>query len=316
MKHKENFSHTNPYTPLIIALIFFALVLALVVPSFQNSKKTSLEASATLSSIALRDFDFSHSPFESVVLNADIAYVRNIETEKVVFHKNADLVSPLASLAKLVTAYTALEILDREYEVVIQESDLVAVGDHGLLVGERWKLEDLVVFMLITSSNDSALAIERTANEYLKNNSSTETFLSLMNSTVQNLGFETLSFKNTSGLDLNSANVDPSAIGSAQDISLFFLHAYKTYPDIFTATSQSRSTFQTDIKTHNVENTNILLGFSRSQATGSKTGYTRTAGGNLVIISPIQGQMHIITVLKSTRDGRFSDVEELLQTLD
>jgi len=314
----EKQNHHNQYAPLILTLLFFILVVFLVLPSIQDAKKKSLEASAVLASLSLKDFDFSRSLFESIVLNADIAYVQNAQTGKVVFHKNADLVSPLASLAKLVTAYASLEILDKNYKITIQEEDLRAVGDHGLVVGESWYLEDLILFMLITSSNDASLAIERTVNEYLKSNASVmgQNLVMIMNNIVSDLNLKSLSFENVSGLDLDAETVTPSALGSAQDISLFFIHAYNKYPDIFTATARARSTFTTDIKTHNIENTNILLGFSQSRTTGSKTGYTRAAGGNLAIIAPVQEDVYIVTVLKSTREGRFSDVEELLEKID
>ena len=46
---------------------------------------------------------------------------------------------------------------------------------------------------------------------------------------------------------------------------------------------------------------------------GSKTGYTALAGGNLVVVVDI-GVDHpvVIAVLGSTYDGRFSDVEDLI----
>jgi D-alanyl-D-alanine carboxypeptidase len=48
----------------------------------------------------------------------------------------------------------------------------------------------------------------------------------------------------------------------------------------------------------------------------SKTGFTLEAGGNLgVIVSPEPGSAYVVLVMKSTKSGRFTDVEKIVKLL-
>jgi len=61
------------------------------------------------------------------------------------------------------TAIVALEMLPEETVVTIQKEDVAQEGDSGLLVGERWRLADLLRYILTTSSNDGASAVATVA---------------------------------------------------------------------------------------------------------------------------------------------------------
>jgi len=60
---------------------------------------------------------------------------------------------------------------------------------------------------------------------------------------------------------------------------------------------------------YTAENTNKLVD-SLPKTTGSKTGYTVLAGGNLVMEFDFDRPI-IITILGSTKDGRFEDMTKL-----
>lgn len=287
---------------LFLAIIFLAIIFSIVsVP--QKSKETEvLQASATES------FSFSHSSFENAILEADVAYIENLETGKAVYQKNANQILPLASLTKIMTTYTALSLFPEDTKITITESDLRGVGDHGLIVGEVWDLKDLLIFMLVSSSNDAALAIEREAEKYTDGISLPE----YMTKQARELGFKTLSFENASGLDVDTNETIPGAVGTAEEITKLFNLTYKAYPEIFIQTKEAKISFETDTKIHTAENTNIAL-HSMPGIISSKTGYTNTAGGNLSIIVNIQNVPHIVTVLHSSRGGRFEDVEKIIE---
>jgi D-alanyl-D-alanine carboxypeptidase (penicillin-binding protein 5/6) len=176
-----------------------------------------------------------------------------------------------------------------------------------LIPGETWKLEDLIVFMLVSSSNDAALAISREALEYTE----AVTFPEYMTNLAKELGFSSLQFMNASGLDVDEAETVPGAMGTAQDITKLFSLSYKAHKEIFDQTKKEKVTFSSDRKQHTAENTNIAL-HSMPGVIGSKTGYTNTAGGNLSVITEINGVPHVVTVLDSTRSGRFEDVQEII----
>ena len=287
---------------LLLAIIFLGIIFSIVsIP--EKSKETE-----TLQAAAIESFSFSHSPFENAILEADVAYIENLETGKAVYQKNANQALPLASLTKIMTTYTALKLFPEDAKITISESDLRGAGDHGLIIGEEWDLKDLLVFMLISSSNDAALAIEREAEKYTNGLSLPE----YMTNQAKELGFKTLSFQNASGLDVDDSETIPGAIGSAEDITKLFNLTYKTYPDIFNPTKEQKITFQSSAANHTAENTNIAL-HAMPGIISSKTGYTNTAGGNLAIIVNIQNVPHIVTVLHSSRGGRFEDVEKIIE---
>lgn len=284
---------------LFLAIIFFCIVAGIV---FSQNRNTSFANEDTLSG-----FTFSHSVFEELVLNAEVSYVKNTQTQEIVYQKNASKIFPLASLTKIMTAYTAKEILG-DTSVVIESQDMQAEGDHGLVVGEVWHIDDLLVFMLVTSSNDAAEAVARTAQAA---SISGKSFPELMEEQASKLGLTTLSFENPSGLDIEGAQLAPSALGSAEDISNLFVHATNTYPHIFSPTRDYQLTLSSSEKDHTFKNTNTSLSILPSLE-GSKTGYTQTAGGNLSVITQINGEPHVVTVLRSTREGRFQDIGTII----
>lgn len=296
-KHHDNTTAT-PRQFLFLAIIFF-IIMALLV---RSNKTSSLSNQDMLS-----DFTFTHSVFEDVLVNAEVAFVQNIQTGKVIYQKNASKTFPLASLTKIMTVYSAKEILNNQPVTILSE-DLRPVGDHGLVVGEVWNLDDLLVFALVTSSNDAAEAVARTSEEVLQG----ERFAEYMTRRSAELGFSTLSFKNASGLDIETqTSIEPSAVGSAEDISALFMLAYKDFPEIFNPTREYKMSLSSDTKEHAIENTNTSLSIL-PRLEGSKTGYTQTAGGNLSVITNINGEPHVVTVLRSTREGRFQDIGTII----
>lgn len=285
---------------LFLVILFLIIIFTIVnIPA----KSTGEEQEVSVA----ESFSFSHSSFEKAVLEAEVAYIENLETGETVYQKNAGEVRPLASLTKIMTTYSALSLFPENATITISAEDLKADGDFGLIPGEVWKLEDLIVFMLVSSSNDAALAISREALKYTDGIS----FPEYMTKQAGELGLATLQFQNVTGLDLDEEGTLPGAMGTAKDITKLFSMSYKKYKDIFDQTKQEKITFRSDEKQHTAENTNIAL-HSMPGVIGSKTGYTNTAGGNLSVITDIDGVAHVVTVLDSTRAGRFEDVQEII----
>lgn len=299
----NNFKKNHGIESLVLASFF---LIAVITIHSNASSKNAVQATAL---DAFENFSFSHSAFEELIVSADVVYIENLETSKTLYQKNAHLARPLASLTKIMTAYAALNLFPEDTTIQIQSSDLRATGDHGLIVGEVWELSDLLVVMLLTSSNDSALAISREAEKFL----SGETFSEYMTRMAKDLGFDSLVFYNATGLDLDLEETQPGAVGTAEDMSKLFSLAYKSYPHIFNPTKNEFLTIASNTTSHNFENTNTELPFM-SGVIGSKTGYTKTAGGNLSVIIDIDGSPHIATVLQSTRQGRFQDVERIINS--
>jgi D-alanyl-D-alanine carboxypeptidase (penicillin-binding protein 5/6) len=238
--------------------------------------------------------------FKNIILEAQAAYVYDVTTGKVLYQKNADMVMPLASITKVMTGVVASEQNPIVDSVTITADALTTEGESGLTEGEIWKLEDLLAFTLINSSNDGASAI---ADAF-------PSFIDMMNSKAQALGLTTLSFKNPTGLDIDATG-ETGGYGSAKDVAKLFEYSLKENPALLEPTAYTSRQYSSLTATHTAKNTNTIVG-SIPNLLASKTGYTLKAGGNLAVIfdrglnNPV-----IAVVLGSSYDGRFLDIKRL-----
>ncbi len=260
----------------------------------------------------------SDDPYERLQLDARSVYVWDSQTGKKLYGKNEYEVLPLASVTKMMMALVAVELLPPNTEISIAPVDLLEEGDTGLLVGEKWALSDLLRFTLVASSNDGASAIASVAGAALMGDASStdpfankRLFIKRMNEKAESIGLLNTKFSNESGLDIDS--VTAGAYGSARDMARLFEYISRKHPELFTATTYSKIDVRSDSNVvHHVPNTNAGVE-EVTGLIGSKTGYTDLAGGNLVVVVDI-GVSHpvVIAVLGSTRDGRFTDVNKLI----
>lgn len=244
--------------------------------------------------------------FDALSLEAKAVYVYDVREDRPLFSQNGDTPLPLASITKLLTAIVAADTMDADALVTVGEQDLATEGESGLTYGEQWKLADLIAFMLITSSNDAATAL-RSAYEQSTGGS----FIASMNAHAARLGLTDALFRNETGLDIGGA---ASNTGSARDAALLLAAALTDIPDALDVTRYSSFTFTSTSGTvHRVENTNDLAD-DIPWAVGAKTGFTDTAGGNLAISLDISiGHPVVIVVLGSSREGRFTDMQKLVE---
>lgn len=241
-------------------------------------------------------------------IEAEAAMVTELNTGKVLYSKNRAEQKPIASLTKLMTTLVAIEEFDKNSisQIRINENQLDAFGDSGLLVGQVWNVKDLIDFTLITSSNDGAKALALSA---FGNKESD--FVLKMNELSNKLGLANTFFANETGLDMNS-DQDAGAISSAEDITKILRFITFHQLENFRGTTSLYKNFNVDGTTYNVENTNSSV----KQIPGlllSKTGYTDVAGGNLAVVADIGLNNPVsIVILGSTLKDRERDVEKLI----
>ncbi|MCA9358132.1 D-alanyl-D-alanine carboxypeptidase [Candidatus Kaiserbacteria bacterium] len=254
----------------------------------------------------------STATIENVTLRAKAAYVLDVKGQRALFEKNANEVLPLASITKLMTTLVAYELITDDTVTSMPLSAIKQEGSSGLSVGERLSAEKLRKLALISSSNDAAFALGASVGSLLGDEDPNAQFVAAMNIRADELGLDTLEYWNPTGLDLS--NTKPGAVGSAKDVSLLMEYIITHYPEIITPTQEAAARiYNTAGAYHEISNTNEVA-LEIPNMIGSKTGFTDLAGGNLTIAfdagfdRPI-----IITVLRSTRDERFSDVLALVK---
>jgi D-alanyl-D-alanine carboxypeptidase len=233
----------------------------------------------------------------------------HLKTGDTLYAQDADQALPLASLTKLITMYGATGVLQDSSPVTITPSALAQNGDIadlGFSEGETFAFKDISRLALVASSNTAAAAIEEAA-AASKHVSDTQ----LLASAIANAGLAHTRATNGTGLDINTE--EAGAYGSARDIAILAGKLLVKAPDIAGSTIAPSITIRSKQGTvHALPNTNqdvvrvpgILL---------SKTGFTDLAGGNLVVVYDAGiGHPVAVVVLGSTRDGRFSDVSQLI----
>jgi len=178
-------------------------------------------------------------------------------------------------------------------------------------------MSDIIDFTLTTSSNDGASAIATVAGSFGQNKygasikQAKADFINRMNAKTTEIGLLITRFLNESGLDITK-NIS-GAYGTAKEVALLMAYAVKNKSDIFDATSRNKfSVNSLSGFEHTATNTNKITA-KIPGLIASKTGFTDLAGGNLVVVFDA-GIMHpiVVSVLGSSIDGRFDDIEKLV----
>lgn len=206
-------------------------------------------------------------------------------TGEVYYRYQADEPYPIASTSKLMTCLLAMEAVSSgqiapEESVVISDAvELLASSSDGVVplkAGEQITVQELLIGLLLPSSNECALCLAETIA------GSEEAFVQRMNQKAQELGLSQAVFYNSHGLP--SYSKDPVSAKrqnrmSAEDMFRLASYLLKVYPQVKDITSLKEAKLQSlDLE---VRNSNPLL-YNMSGVTGLKTGTTNKAGACLV----------------------------------
>lgn len=232
--------------------------------------------------------------FPCKAVSADHAILMDAGTGRVLYEKQADSQSLIASTTKIMTALVVCEqcnVLDR---VRIPKE---AVGIEGssmyLQEGEVLTVQELLYGLMLRSGNDAAIALA------IYCGGTVEGFAELMNDKARRLGMENSHFVNPNGLDA------PGHYSTARDMAR--LASYAMDNPIF---AQTVSTKTVSIGNRSLRNHNKLL-WQVEGADGVKTGYTKAAGRILVSSATRQGRRLIAVTMNDPDD--WNDHKQLLE---
>ncbi len=314
----ETPKNTLPIVPqlIVLGMIFFGIFGALFVHFSLSGdvKQATTISPEPLVTVALPD-PLVPQKLEAVEVQAEAAFVFDVREQRVLYSKNSDTPLPLASITKLMTSLLAYELIADDETAAISANALQQDGDSGFRIGEEFSINDLQKLTLIASSNDAAYALGASVGTLLGDADPYSQFVTGMNIRAEELGLDTLQFKNTTGLDISP--VETGGIGSAEDVTFLMEHIITHHPEIVAPTTDAATrVYNTEGEYHDVENTNDFI--SRiPNLLGSKTGYTDLAGGNLTVAYDLGfNRPIIVTVLGSSRQGRFTDVTRLIAAVE
>ena len=237
-------------------------------------------------------------------IRAAAAIVFNPETGQVLWEENAQDKRSIASITKVMTALVFLENEpDLSQEVAIERSDVYAASTTYLRAHERISLDNLLHLTLIASDNAAARALARVSH------GNSASFVERMNEKAIELGLESTSFADPSGLD-------PANISSAYDLSrlISFASGNERIAPIMRTAQYS---FRTSRRTVNIHNTNRLVTGGEVDVMGGKTGFITKAGYCLATLLRLpQGNQVAVVVLGATSNtGRFWETRHLANWL-
>ncbi len=236
---------------------------------------------------------------ETLEVEAKSALIFDSAKDKALYQKESDLVLPIASLTKIMTALVVLESIDTEEIVLITEKAIAGYGDRGgLVLNEEISVENLLYALLMESSNDAAYALAEAVE--LKTERS---FIDLMNEKSRELGFEKTNFTDPSGYE--SGNV--STVSELAQLVEYSFGESLIWRIMKTPMIEK---FSVDRGVrHFWTNTDKLLA-RLDNVVGGKTGYTEEAGGCLILVIN-HNEGNLISVVLGTKE-RFLETERLI----
>lgn len=244
--------------------------------------------------VAVLTAAISFLPMPVNAISAEHAIVMDTVSGRVIYEKNANDQSLIASTTKIMTALIVCEqcnVLDR---VQIPKE---AVGIEGssmyLQEGEILTVQELLYGLMLRSGNDAAVALA------IYCAGTVEGFAQLMNDKAHRLGLENTHFENPHGLD------SPGHYSTAADLAT--LAAYAMENPIFQKTV---STKEVTAGGRHLRNHNKLLWLVEG-ADGVKTGFTKAAGRILVSSADRQGRRLVAVTINAPDD--WNDHSKLLE---
>ena len=226
-------------------------------------------------------------------ISAEKATVVDAQTGRVVYEKNADQKSLIASTTKIMTALVICEqcnVLDR------MRVPKEAVGIEGssmyLKEGEILTIQELLYGLMLQSGNDAAVALA------IYCGGTVEGFAELMNDKARQLGLDNTHFVNPNGLDA------PGHYSTAADLAVLAAYAMKN--PVFSMTVSAKTV---RIGQRTLTNHNKLL-WRYPGADGVKTGYTKKAG-RILVSSAIKDGRRLVAVTINAPDD-WNDHKQLL----
>jgi D-alanyl-D-alanine carboxypeptidase (penicillin-binding protein 5/6) len=225
------------------------------------------------------------------------AIVIDAATGKALIEENSDIVSPPASMTKLMTFAVlwdklASGALTLSTPVSIDASDSKIGGTQVYLdPRETFPVEELIYAMMIQSANDAAHALARVSG------GSVPGFVELMNAKARELGMTHTTFRSPHGLPPANRRIADSDLTTPRDFAILCRYLV-TKTDVLKYTSvKSRDFAPTRPKgPQHMENHNKLLG-KVAGVDGLKTGYTEGAGYCLSATAERNGRRVIVVIM-------------------
>jgi D-alanyl-D-alanine endopeptidase (penicillin-binding protein 7) len=247
-------------------------------------------------------------------LSSSMALIVDESTGEIIYAKNAESRTSIASITKLMTAMVTLDArLPLNEKIIISNDDIDRVkGTRSRLsIGLALTRRELLHLALMSSENRAAAALARSYP------GGTHAFVAAMNRKAARLGMLNTQFADSSGLRSENQS-------TAEDLARMVrvAHTYPIIQELTTASSydlqmpiykRARSLAHKKLVLRNVafRNTNKLVNEKDWQIGVSKTGFISEAGHCLVMQATIANHPLIIVLLDAA--GKYTRIDDAVR---
>ena len=243
-----------------------------------------------------------------ITLTSKEAIIYNLNDDNIIYEKNSNEQTKIASLTKIMTSLVAIENINNiDDTVTVDYKDLQGLKGYavaGFKAGDTVTYKDLLYALMLPSAADAANILARSIA------GNTEEFVNMMNDKANKLGLKNTKFSNPIGMDNDnySTAYDLSIILKEAIKSDLFKELYNT--DSYTTTNNIKLT-KTTSKIASKYNLDI------SNLTGSKTGFTDEAGYCLASTATYNDVNYLVVTLNSEElPNHIKDTLELYNYFD
>lgn len=263
-----------------------------------------------ISILAILNMNYVFAESDTLNLDAKSAILIDNRTNKILYEKNINQKMYPASTTKIVTAILTLENSNLSDKVTASYNAVMSIPDGyskaDIQIGEVLTIEQLLEILLVYSGNDAANVLA----EHI--GGSIDSFVSMMNTKVHDLGLENTNFTNTYGKH------DENHYTTAYDLAKIMQYCLKNESFRNLAGKASCAIPATNMhKPRLYKSTNELIipnsNFYYSNLTAGKTGFTTNAGECLVS-SSYKDDLELICVVlgcSKNSNNRFTESKKI-----
>lgn len=241
-------------------------------------------------------------------LAAGSAMVVDLDSDKVLYASNPDVVVPIASISKLMTAVVTLDAkqpMDELIPVTINQTRELKGVYSRVRVNSWINRKEMLRLALMSSENRAAASLgHHYPGGYAR-------FIAAMNAKAKALGMNHTHFVEPTGLSEKN-------VSTARDL-VKLLQAARTYPLIreLSTTAHKDAFFQRPNYALAFNNTNPLVRKSDWDIAVTKTGFTDEAGHCLALVPVVQGRPMAVVLLDTYgKHTHFADAARVRRWLE
>ncbi|MRT54754.1 D-alanyl-D-alanine endopeptidase [Enterobacteriaceae bacterium RIT693] len=279
--------------PTKIRLSLFSLALMMTVPFAPQA-----EASKAL----------THAASAGQEIASGSAMIVDLQTNKILYSSHPDLVRPIASITKLMTAMVVLDAhlpMDEMLKVDISHTPEMKGIYSRVRLNSEISRKNMMLLALMSSENRAAASL---AHHYP---GGYDAFIRAMNAKAKSLGMIHTRYVEPTGLSIEN-------VSTASDLTKLLIATQK-YPLLgqLSTTREDMATFRNPAYTLPFRNTNHLVYRQNWNIQLTKTGFTNNAGHCLVMRTVISGRPVALVVLDAFgKYTHFADANRLRSFLE